>query len=763
MFIHKEPPDSPSDPIVIVKSRLKLRPPASAPAPIPAELTELDTVRLKESGFDFSKSGRKAIEEPIVKKIPIEIRIHCSLGFDYNSQKVSGENAYGDCIFCAGENKLYVSLLTGLWDCKVCHEHGNAQQFIHTWYTYLKKHNDSNPKALLNLWKILAKNRELPIASLQNAGLVYDADSGDRWGIPAKDIEGNVINMQFWSVSTPVLRGIPGAKAALFGLDSLPGKKTICLCAGAWDAIALNWLCEKEGYTNWTALGVPGEMIWKAEWNEYFNNRTVNVLYDADQTGIDGTKKVYGAIGSCVKGFYAIRWPPEMLKGYDIRDVVRQDGTLEMIREFIFQYPFRTGAKTRKEERAELGEAADDEKIPQLTFKEILTTFKDNGVHMNSDLTIALKVVLATVLSTQIPGTPIWTHLVGPPGSGKTLLLLSIKEGDCCYYESTLTPATLISGWKAKTDASLIPRLQGKTLIIKDFTEIVSMPSIQKAQIYSTLRGAFDGEAKRDFGNGVVRTYYDTHFSIVTGVTSVIFVEKDSDQGSRFLMLHIQKGTVNDNEEEVMAAMAAVGNEDDTKMKAIQRSMRGFIERQIPKALPVVSAEIEKRLFHLANYLATLRAVVARHPLQGTVLFEPQNESATRAAKQLKKLLISLALVREAAYVNEEDYSIVARVAADSCIGFNRQIIESLAAQREPLTLVEIGELSRIPPVTLRVLLEDLTYLTAIERLGQMGVGMKYTYRLGSNLRRHWEGSGMATYRIRKVSIVEILQQEGGL
>ena len=56
------------------------------------------------------------------------------------------------------------------------------------------------------------------------------------------------------------------------------------------------------------------------------------------------------------------------------------------------------------------------------------------------------------------------------------MLLQALAESENTVYQSSLGAKTLISGWKTPDDSdpSLLPRLIGKTLVLKDYTELMS-------------------------------------------------------------------------------------------------------------------------------------------------------------------------------------------------------------------------------------------------------------------------------------------------
>ena len=72
---------------------------------------------------------------------------------------------------------------------------------------------------------------------------------------------------------------------------------------------------------------------------------------------------------------------------------------------------------------------------------------------------------MATAISICLPGDPVWLFIIAPAGSSKTELLRSFT-GNLIFSLSTITPQTLISGLKGVKDADLLPKLDGKVLII---------------------------------------------------------------------------------------------------------------------------------------------------------------------------------------------------------------------------------------------------------------------------------------------------------
>ena len=136
-----------------------------------------------------------------------------------------------------------------------------------------------------------------------------------------------------------------------------------------------------------------------------------------------------------------------------------------------------------------------------------------------------IDVIFGTIFANRLNSKPVWLYLVAPPGGGKTEILQSLDgPGREIYSLSQLTPQTLISGQireKRKSDPSLIPKLDGKVLVIKDFTAILDSKWENVNTITGQLRDAYDGSCKKVFGTGK-DDLYESKFGIIAAVTPAI-------------------------------------------------------------------------------------------------------------------------------------------------------------------------------------------------------------------------------------------------
>lgn len=328
----------------------------------------------------------------------------------------------------------------------------------------------------------------------------------------------------------------------------------------------------------------------------------------------------------------------------------------------------------------------------------------------------AIDIIMATAISICLPGDPVWLFLIAPAGSSKTELLRSFT-GNLIYTLSTLTPQTLISGLKGVKDADLLPKLDGKVLIIKDFTSILSKKNEDQTAIFADLREAYDGYLEKSFGSGVGTKRSDSRFGLIAGVTDAIdkYRVVHSQLGERFLKCRLHTRP----EAAINRAGEMAGKEDEMR-RALSEATTSCLSCYAAQAKELVIVDVEadtqKRIEALANITAKLRSEVDRDRYH-KVMYQPQAEVGTRLNKQLLKLGQALAIYYESPSVGEEEYCALLRIARDSIPNQRMQLVLALTGA-EPMNTKEAGAIAKIPTDTAKELLEDLWMLKLVNRSG---------------------------------------------
>jgi hypothetical protein len=395
--------------------------------------------------------------------------------------------------------------------------------------------------------------------------------------------------------------------------------------------------------------------------------------------------------------------------------------------------------------------------------------FKKNYYFSDDDV---IDLVLGIVAGNHIDSDPIWLHLISAPSAGKTELLYSVFDCDETFFLSDFTAASLISGYKdpdrraratkatkakdgptpeevealngegglsdsALVDAesspepaeaepaedededySLLPKLDGKVVVTKDFSVIHNKPSETRSQILSILRDVYDGYASRGVGNGAPKGFH-SRFNYLTGMTPDI--EKSwslNTLGERFLMYRIH---IDDRRAHALQALRNALDEDRGALlirQELQSAVKAFMET-VPRTKPKVSNEMVHRILDLAELLSTCRTYVYRDRNDDLPCL-PQAELSARVGKQLLRVGQSVASVRGKPAVTDAEFTIMKRIALDSLPTNRRHLLSALwdCGDRKAKALDYFTrKVSRIAKNTVRRELENLSELGAVQRV----------------------------------------------
>lgn len=633
----------------------------------------------------------------------------------------SGSSQYmGDCPFCGKEKHFFVDDKTGRWDCKTCMESGNL-------YTFLRKSAAKYSKQTsTGKYVTLSVHRSIPHGQLKGDGWYWN-ELADCWMLPVVNRERKIIDIRIYdgkscrstkNCSTHLL-----GEMDLVGKDAKPGKR-VWLCEGEWDRGALRALLKKVGSDD-IVVAVPGAGVFKKEWAALFSRKTVVLAYDNDEPGQKGAMRALGFIKPYAEKVQIIQWPEGKPKGYDIRDFckrwyIHKEAGIKIFKELLGLLENRIEKKDEFGKVTEVRLNSDEDEFreikPPITFSELIEIFK-LWVRVDQALVDSLAVCLAVSMGNEVPGDPLWLYFVAPPGSGKTLILMTMQTSHRNVFRSTLTPASLVSGFNASPDPSLLPQLDRKTAIFKDGTELLAMNPDAKRETYGVLRGAFDGQVSKSFGNGITREYNNLHFNMIVGMTPAIHGDSQATMGERFLKYEMRE----DRAAVESKIRAAIGNisKEDAMMEQLCDGVERFLNRPLSlEEMPKLPEDMIDHIVALAQILSALRAQVDRE-LYGDrdMRYRPVHEVGTRIAKQLSKLAMMLAAVYGKREVDWVEYRLIQKVALDTSIGFHLDILAALVRhQSKELTKEAIAYVTNMPTQTVIRRIMDMEQLGLVSR-----------------------------------------------
>ena len=635
----------------------------------------------------------------------------------------SGDQTYGVCPICS-KQKMYINPESKKWDCKSgeCSTGGGYGLF-------LQRVSDKNIKNFKSKPQLeLLKDRGLKHSKTFKAwGVGWN---GSAYTIPVK----GQYNLQDLRVFRPGFKTMssPGGKAGLIspsGQD-LDKFKEVWLVEGEWDGMSLYEIFQENDYKA-AVLVTPGANIFKAEWIELFRRKNVVIAYDNDGAGELGELRAYESIRDSASSVKFVHWDKLGLTetGYDLRDLYTDSGDPETALKALMsllegkprQKPEKEPGKSQSKDEGESGQG--------LTREEVISSYTD-WLHLpNTDV---IDILYGTVLANRLPGDPLWMFLIAPPGGSKSELLMSLSDAPKIFTTTSLTPHALVSGANLTggRDPSLIPKLNNKVLVIKDFTTILSMNYTAREEILGVLRDAYDGKTEKVFGTGVLREY-KSKFGLIGGVTPALgmYNALHGTLGERFIHYRLEKQRGSDETDLITRALDNIAKEGEMRDGLCKTAAQALDRSVEPGNMPDMSREFKLRLVDLAKLTAVLRAVVVKEKYTGEMLFLPTPEVGTRLAKQFGKLAYGIGIFHGVDEVGEDIYRLIVRVAKDTIPDRVEKLVRVMHLKSKEGEFVDaqrMSDLTRMNVETTRALMQDLTTLKVLEKAKHNRMSSRY-------------------------------------
>jgi hypothetical protein len=374
--------------------------------------------------------------------------------------------------------------------------------------------------------------------------------------------------------------------------------------------------------------------------------------------------------------------------------------------------------------------AVDDvARIHRVTLEEVHTRFQRWLYVEDTDL---IDVLLAAASDRKVAGDPVWIMLIAASGGLKSETLRACMSLPSVMEIDNLTSRSIVSG---KTNAEgevlkgLASEADGKVLIMKDFTELLSKERTERAEIISQFRTWYDGTVSRRYGTQDKIVKVHSRIGLIVGVTPAVdlYTSMLGVLGDRFLKFRYHQS----REKSVEYARKYRGREEEMRLE-LRGVVNAFMEQLKFDQATSVPPDIEDGITALAELTALARTCLPRGLGDfGVVTYDPEPEYATRLIKQLLKLASMLAVVRGKAEVTADEFRVIARIAEDSCAPHRLGIFRVMF--NRSLTGYEVSIATGLPRGTVyRILgeLEILRFATAEEIIEGDNKVTRYTLTL---------------------------------
>jgi hypothetical protein len=325
-------------------------------------------------------------------------------------------------------------------------------------------------------------------------------------------------------------------------------------------------------------------------------------------------------------------------------------------------------------------------------------------------------------------GPQVWPFIIGPPGSGKTVMLVPSFGHPCVVPLSSFTGHTLISGYERQdgTNSSLAPELDGKIVVCKDFTTLLTNDK-ERPLALAHLREAADGKIDGRWGTGQ-QVHFRGRFNFLTAVTEVIdrYQQEVAHCGER--VVHFRLRVPAKDDERVLEQVRKNANRGAEMETAMRTAFHGFLDGRCYDVIPAVDDPVVIGCAKAAAAAAArARSVVTRGGKSRAIHMIPSLEKPPRLFLTLLGLGQGIAVYYDSETVTTRELRHVVRVAFDSIPPLRSRVLAVLATLKpdQCLSTKEIGRIARlrINRTAIHRALEDLWALKMVGREQHRGHG----------------------------------------
>jgi hypothetical protein len=288
---------------------------------------------------------------------------------------------------------------------------------------------------------------------------------------------------------------------------------------------------------------------------------------------------------------------------------------------------------------------------------------------------------MAAAASERLDGDPLWLLIVAGPGGAKTETVQALAGAGAHVTSTIASEGALLSASPRKqrhqkATGGLLRKIGDRgTLVIKDFTSILSAARETRGMVLAAIREVYDGKWERNVGTDGGQTLTWTgRIVIVAAVTTAWDAAHAvvATMGDRFALLRLR--TSAGRRQAGRGAIRNTGGEVGMRQE-LAAAVGALVEHMDTTVYQLNDAEVDQ-LVKAADLVTLARSAVERD-YRGDIDFAHDPEMPTRFAKQLVQLLRGAVAI---GVKPDEALRLVRRCACDSIPPLRRDILLDLAA-----------------------------------------------------------------------------------
>jgi len=276
-----------------------------------------------------------------------------------------------------------------------------------------------------------------------------------------------------------------------------------------------------------------------------------------------------------------------------------------------------------------------------------------------------LPAVFGAIIANRLDALPVWLIFMGKASTSKSEVLGALDNCLEIHMISKITDKSLASNvnmsareMKGKEEPSLLDKIDGKILVLRDASSLISMSADKQKVFFSDLRTAFDG--KFESSSGISQKNFEAKFGVMIAATPELERQRtmESELGERFLTYRLNP----ENEDAVWGKIDENSNLGEGEMKeALSDACIRYLNTcPMPKKVEGINFDIR----NLAKAIAHGRTRVRRNRYNKQIEEAVEvSEAPFRVGKQLAAYYTGLMAVTGS---HGRSMNILRKVARDS-------------------------------------------------------------------------------------------------